>query len=180
MSTFPTQTDSMILNDKIADVFSYPGAEYKKTVAAFTQQLQSSSISSPDWDQFQAYIAQTDLNTIEELYTATFDMNPSSCLELGWHLYGEAYQRGEFMVHMRRELVSCSIPESVELPDHLNHVLKLLGNKVDDDTNEFVVEFIIPPIEKIYKSVKEENPFRSALDTLISILKQNYQIEENA
>src|SRR5215469_15396248 len=67
------------------------------------------------------------LEDVQVLYTATFDLNPVCSLELGWHLFGENYERGELMVKMRAELRRHSIEESGELPDHLTHALELLG-----------------------------------------------------
>ncbi len=40
----------------------------------------------------------------EELYTRTFDLNPVCALEIGWHLFGEDYERGAFLVRMRDQL----------------------------------------------------------------------------
>jgi len=34
----------------------------------------------------------------------TFDINPACALEVGWHLFGEDYMRGQFLVRMREEL----------------------------------------------------------------------------
>src|SRR6266568_3182701 len=55
----------------------------------------------------------------QELYVQTFEFNPACTLELGWHLFGENYERGEFLVRMREQLRRHGIAESNELPDHL-------------------------------------------------------------
>ena len=31
---------------------------------------------------------------LQELFTVTFDLNPVSSLEVGWHLHGDSYDRG--------------------------------------------------------------------------------------
>ena len=74
---------------------------------------------------FGAFVDQHELWEVEEAFTGTFDVNPPCALEVGWHLFGEEYARGLFLVRMREELRKYNLPESVELTDHLHHVLAL-------------------------------------------------------
>ena len=53
---------------------------------------------------FGAFIEQHDLWEVEEAFTQTFDVNPACALDIGWHLFGEEYARGMFLVRMREEL----------------------------------------------------------------------------
>ena len=88
--------------------------------------------------RFGAYVEKHDLSEVEEAFTRTFDINPMSALEVGWHLFGEEYARGMFLVRMREEMRKYAIPESVELPDHLSDVVKLIGAIVNAHKLKFV------------------------------------------
>ena len=76
----------------------------------------------------------------QELYVQTFEFNPACTLELGWHLFGENYERGEFLVRMRDLLRRHGIAESTELPDHLTHVLALVGRLDHEEAAELAAK----------------------------------------
>ena len=59
--------------------------------------------AAQDAAQFGEYAEQHTLAELEEVFTQTFDINPLSALEVGWHLFGEEYARGMFLVRMREE-----------------------------------------------------------------------------
>jgi len=67
------------------------------------------------------------LEALQELYTQTFDMNPASTLDVGWHLFGETYARGAFLVEIRQDFQEHGLEEGSELPDHLPQVLRLVA-----------------------------------------------------
>jgi nitrate reductase assembly molybdenum cofactor insertion protein NarJ len=77
---------------------------------------------------FGTFIEQHDLWEVEEAFTQTFDVNPACALDIGWHLFGEEYARGMFLVRMREELRKHGLVETTELPDHITHVLAIIGN----------------------------------------------------
>ena len=122
------------LFDLLARLLSYPGGEYAHAVRACQQLLgeqqpaQSSSLA-----RFAAYVQDTPVEELEELFTRTFDLNPVCCLEVGWQLYGEDYNRGSFMVKMRQLLRSHGVAETIELPDHLANLLPLLGRMESEE-----------------------------------------------
>lgn len=109
---------------------------------------------------------------LEELYTRTFDINPSASLEIGWHLYGEQYERGSFLVLMRQQLREYGVEEGSELPDHLTHVLRVLG-RMDDSTREAMLDSSLLRAFDIMlgKWGEEDNPYKRCLDALCSILR---------
>jgi len=86
---------------------------------------------------------------MQELYVQTFEFNPACTLEIGWHIFGENYERGEFLVRMREQLRRHGIAESPELPDHLCHILPLLDRLDAEEAADLVGQFVLPALAKI-------------------------------
>lgn len=127
-------------------------------------------------NKFFSGISSSSLTELEELYTRTFDINPIANLEIGWHLYGEQYERGEFLVMMRSVLREHAVEESSELPDHLTHILLALGRMKKEEADAFAMKYIAPSIGKIIEAFGEaENPYIHLLHAIKSFLEQQYQ-----
>ena len=90
---------------------------------------------------------------MQELYVQTFEFNPACTLEIGWHIFGENYERGEFLVRMREQLRRHGIAESSELPDHLCHILLLLDRLDPEEAADLVGQFVLPALAKIKDSL---------------------------
>ncbi len=112
---------------------------------------------------------------MEEEYIRAFDFNPDCALEIGWHLYGENYGRGDFLVKMRDLLKHCGIEESTELPDHLTYVLLALGRLEPHQAQEFAKLYVLPGLKKLVASMeKRETPYRIPLLLIQQVLQENY------
>lgn len=129
-----------------ARLFSYPADDCHELAAEVTE--------------FAAAIRGMSTGDLEELYTRTFDWSPDTSLEIGWHLYGENYERGEFLVEVRRLLRRYGVGESEGLPDHIVHVLGLLERMPDGEAREFAVQYLAPALRKIEAVLAgTENPY---------------------
>lgn len=104
------------------------------------------------------------LEDMQVLYTSTFDLNPLCSLEIGWHLFGENYERGEFLVKMRGELRRFGVAESTELPDHLTHALELLARMETPEATSFATACLFPALDKMRTEMAgKSNPFENVL-----------------
>jgi nitrate reductase delta subunit len=110
---------------------------------------------------------------MQELYVQTFEFNPACTLEIGWHLFGENYERGEFLVRMREELRRYGIAESSELPDHLTHLLVLIGRLEHREAAELAGQFLLPALAKIQDGLKN-NTYVSLIAAVRSKLEADY------
>lgn len=116
---------------------------------------------------FGAYVGQHDTWQLEEAFTGTFDVNPSCALEVGWHLFGEEYARGLFLVRMREELRKYELSESAELPDHITHALALVGAMPNDEAKRFVVACVLPAVKKMHLALFDtDSPYRHVVSCL--------------
>ena len=121
--------------------------------------------------EFGAFLEQNEHWQIEEAFANTFDLNPECALEVGWHLFGEEYSRGLFLVRMREELRKYGLDESVELPDHITHVLELIGAMPEDEATKFVTSCVLPSIKKLYQIFENnESPYRNVISCLALVL----------
>ncbi len=109
-------------------------------------------------DDFYAEVKHVSLDGLEELYTRTFDLNPVASLDLGWHLYGEQYERGRLLAELRGRQAKLGIDSGTELPDHLTVVLRMLRYL---DGNDPLRGQFAAAIAKIRATLDEQgNPYR--------------------
>jgi len=110
---------------------------------------------------------------MQELYVQTFEFNPGCTLEIGWHLFGENYERGEFLVRMREQLRRHRINESAELPDHLTLLLPLIASMSHDEAAQLVGEFILPALAKIRSGI-HDNAYESVIAGISERLEADF------
>ena len=130
----------------IAELLRYPDA----SVLAHAQSMPA----------FHAEIAHVSLEGMQELYTRTFDLNPVATLEVGWHLWGEHYERGRFLADLRGLQESLGIDAGTELPDHLTVLLPTIEATGDAELRAKAAR----AIDKILAPLEEHgNPYRHLL-----------------
>lgn len=129
--------------------------------------------------EFGQFVEQCGEFELEETYTRTFDVNPSCALEIGWHLFGEDYMRGQFLVRMRNELAKHEIQESSELPDHLTHALAVIAAMPEDEAKIFSHACVFPALHKMQAALdKAASPYRHVIRCLIMVLEGYYGASE--
>jgi nitrate reductase delta subunit len=112
---------------------------------------------------------------LQELYTRTFDLNPVCSPELGWHLFGERYERGLFLVKLRRLMRRVALAETTELPDHLAGVLELLPRLGDDEAADLAAACVLPAVAKMGVGLDgKDNPYQTLLDLAARLVEARY------
>lgn len=137
----------------LAPLFDYPDQAYAARVSA------CASAGAPAMQAFAERIAGLGVTRLQESFIETFDMNPAATLEIGWHIFGEQYERGDFLVMLRQRLRDANIAETTELPDHLLHVLPLVAAMDHEERAAFVDRYLAPALEKIATAVPQASPF---------------------
>jgi nitrate reductase delta subunit len=128
--------------DRFARLFTYPGENY-------VDRCREAGLN-----EVAERLAPLGPSGIQELFTATFDWSPSTSLDLSWHLYGEQYARGEFLVRVRQLLRDHNVSESAELPDHITHILALLGRMEPRAAAEFTRDYAAPAVAKLVAALE--------------------------
>ena len=150
----------------LTGLFEYPDDGYRARAEHC-----ASAIGSEELRAFARAIAELSTGELQELFIQSFDLNPASALEIGWHLFGEQYERGEFLVDLRGRLRAAGIAERGELPDHLLHVLPLMARLEAADAERFATRFLVPALEKIAAALPEGNPFRSLVNAVAGTVR---------
>lgn len=129
--------------------------------------------------EFTAAIGDRTQDEREELFTRTFDFSPGNALEIGWHLFGDDYNRGALLVRLRDELARHDIPESWELPDHLMYVLPLVDRMTAEDAWSFSRACVLPAVDIVVSSLAEkQNPYESLLRCVALLLDAEFGREQ--
>jgi len=124
---------------------------------------------------FGSFVEQHELHEVEETFTRIFDINPTCALEVGWHLFGEEYARGMFLVRMREELRKYDLSESVELPDHLCHVLAIVAAMPEEEATRFVKACVQPAVETMKDALEgKDTPYVHVVSCLAMVLRHTW------
>jgi nitrate reductase delta subunit len=166
--------------DLLAEMFEYPrrgdyGALLTRCIDALRHNYPAAIDSLAP---LRDHVATMSLEQVQELYTRTFDINPVCTLEIGWHIYGEDYARGALLVKMREQLREANLTESQELPDHLTHVLALLGRLAGDEADELASRYVLPSLDKMLKSASATvYPYLALIKTVRIVVQSDHDVE---
>ncbi len=166
-----TCTDTVTL-DAIADCLRYPHSQ-----SARQAQVAARGLAADHPQVAQAYreladwIDNTHPDQVEEAYTVLFDLKPQCTLDLGHHVYGEAYQRGALLAGLVHELNHLGIDMRDELPDYLPTVLQMVGRLPDTEERQIFIDRILAvAIGRMKKVLGEtKTPFAQALCALADV-----------
>ena len=163
-----------LMYDLLAKILSYPARDYLAIVREFQPMAQELFPEKPGLlDTFVYYVETTSGPEIEEYFTRSFDLSPVCCLEVGWHLFGENYERGEFLVRMREQLRRHGVSETSDLPDHLGRLLLLLARMERNEAAELAGQFVLPALGKI-KDAVGDNVYGALIAAIEARLETDY------
>jgi nitrate reductase molybdenum cofactor assembly chaperone NarJ/NarW len=124
------------------------------------------------FDKFIAMIKLLSLTEQEELYTRTLDLSPLTAPYVGYQIWGESYQRGEFMANLNQEMKTYEIDLEGELPDHLGPVLLYL-DAASAPLPELlaVLEKSVLSMHKALKKNEADNPYLRLFTAIAQVCK---------
>ena len=154
-----------IIFEHLAGLYEYPGAGYADRVGACRLALTGNHPESGKaLKGFEDHCSGLNPGQLEEMFTRTFDFDPKRALEVGWHIFGEEYARGALLVRLRQKLRENDIEESAELPDHMTHVLVLLGRLEGDSADQLAGLYVLPALDLLLVAVADtECPYEPLL-----------------
>lgn len=155
-----------------AGLLHYPLPADAERLGARIQLIRGSAPEvGEELDALESYFASHRESELEEVFTRTFDSNAERALEVGWHLHGENYARGVFMVRMRKLLRDAGVEESSELPDHLSHVLLVMAHSDSSVSQALASGVVTPALNKIIEGFGDSgNPYLGVITGLLRYL----------
>jgi nitrate reductase delta subunit len=162
-----------------AALFTYPSPELYGEIRECYRQLMADYPEAAELiNQFQIVANSTSGSRLEEIYTSTFDVNPVCFPYPGFQLFGENFNRADFMVKLQQKYMEYGFtPPPNELADHLSVMLNFLST-VDSDAviaRELVEDCLLPALEKMTAGFKEDNPYGVVVRSLLSFLQNSPQ-----
>jgi nitrate reductase delta subunit len=150
--------------DRLSDALSYPTDGYQDTITACVEAVRSTTPKAvDDIECFERAGASMTLAALQELYATTFDFNPQCSLDAGWHIFGETHDRGPFLASLRVAMREAGIAETAELPDHVTHLLRLIGRSTPVRAAEYAALMVLA-LDRIIKVLESDhNPYASLL-----------------
>lgn len=168
-----TTTPSSVLME-VAALLEYPKGDLASSIA---RARKSAAAESPETaaalESFAGFAQDRSQAELEEAFVQTFDLNPSCALEIGWHLYGEDYKRGAFLVEMRGLMRRLAIAEDTELPDHLRHVMEVLARLDPTEGRELANDKVLPALAKMRLASKGA-PYDAVLRAVESLVETRF------
>ena len=189
-----TTNDSRVL-ELFAELLEYPRPGVAQTARECRTLIASESAEAAALlGEFAAFAERTPHNTVEEIFTATFDLNATCHPYVGYHMFGEAYKRSALMLELQDRFREHGFDPGVELPDHIAVLLRFMALCPDTElTNEIARDALVPTLEPMTAAPEaepveegEEAPevfdmgddYRRVLHALRLILQARYGMPE--
>lgn len=165
-----------ILLKSFVELLSYPTEQLLPHVGGLIDELMAHLPESrADLEPMREFVKERPPSDVEELFVRTFENNKDRALELGWHLHGENYARGVFMARMRGLLRDHEVAESVQLPDHVTHVLAVMAAAPEGLGRALASSVALPALERIEGGFSAEgNPYRGVVSALRRFIQQHF------
>ncbi|MGC8856453.1 MAG: nitrate reductase molybdenum cofactor assembly chaperone [Anaerolineae bacterium] len=155
----------------LAEAFCYPRPGLLELLeAGLAESAQSPARSG--LAAFVKKIGALSLAEWEELATRTLDLSPAAAPYVGFQIWGESYQRGEFMAKLNRAMTELKVDLEGELPDHLVPVLRYLA--VAERPLPELLEHFAPAVERMIAVLREkdkDNPYIKLFEAAKSTAK---------
>lgn len=119
------------------------------------------------------------LDQVQEGYVRTFEMAPDHTLEVGFHLFGESYKRGEFLANLREEEARFDIGQEKQLPDYLPVLLRLIVRLDDDELRrDLLGACVLPAVEKLLATLAtKQGPYGALMTCVAGALERRLRLE---
>ena len=166
--------------ESLASLLDYPGADWCSSIETCGELVSGETPEIANaFTAFREKVLTLSVSDLQELYTRTFDLNPVCALEIGYHLFGENYKRGQFLAGLRQTETPFDLGQEHQLPDYLPVLMRLLTKLEDDELRPSLIgECLIPAIEKMLAALKDsENPYRYLLETVQATLRSEVGID---
>lgn len=162
----PASVERAIQAD-FAELFSYPRSDVAR-LARHCLELLGPGPAASALEDFAAWAARVDPGEIEEVYSATFDLEPTCAPYVGWQLCPEPERRNLFLGELSALYSREGFRPREELGDHVSEVLRFLAVARDEEARAtLLTEGLAPAAERMASSFEPaSNPYHRLIDAL--------------
>jgi nitrate reductase delta subunit len=173
----------MSLYQRLAEVIDCPDPDLSQRVdecIALSAPIENGAVPGL-LKEFRAFLGKMPLDTIKELYTRTFDLEPVCYPYVGYQLFGDGNHRGMFLAGLIEYYQIYDFSSGKELPDRLSVMLRFLARDDDKEEREELLSFcILPALRKLVQRFSEEgNPYRDLLKAILLLLGEGDEAMTN-
>lgn len=157
--------------DRLAAAVDYPEPGFAGTLRACGDALADTSPeAAASVRAFREAVCDLPLERAQELYIESFDFDPQCSLDLGWHVFGDSYERGEMLAALRGDLDRAGVRQTAELPDHLTHLLMLLARE-DRARGVELAALMLPAVGRVEEALRRrQSPYAHLLRAVQAVL----------
>jgi len=155
-----------------AELLAYPGGDVTAAARRCRALLADDHPAADPLARFLARAERGPPGELEEIYTATFDLQPACAPYLGTHLCGETPKRTAFLSQLAGVYAASGFRPRGELADHLSEVLAFLAESPDEVERDVLLrDGLVPALERMVATLRDrENPYRDLLAALLAFL----------
>lgn len=167
--------------EQLAAILEYPENDVQTSIAECLSLLRSHYPEAKSYmEDFSNYSGSVNLTSLQELYSATFDLNAVCTLNIGFHIFGESYKRGTFLVGIQKMLLEHGLKPDRELPDYLPSILKLLVLLPKNDEYDSLIKLIVvPALAKMKKTFSgKSNCYGMLIRAIDIVIRQDHNLSE--
>lgn len=165
--------DNRELLGLLAELLEYPGAGLPVKARQCEELLATARPEAAEaMADFAAFVEGEAAGRLEEIYTATFDLNPQCYPYAGYQLFGEDPKRTELMIRLQQGFCASGYSIGAELPDYVPVLLRFLSTAADEEMAAELREVVLAPsLAKMARTLEEkQNPYAKAVAAALSIL----------
>lgn len=108
---------------------------------------------------------------LQEGYTAAFDMNPATTMNLTYHIYGDNEKRADMLAHLQQSYQDASYERTTgELPDYLPMMLEFLSVCPDTGNTRLIWECLRGLEDFVDRLQQTAPPYAALLQPLVSVV----------
>jgi nitrate reductase molybdenum cofactor assembly chaperone NarJ/NarW len=163
----PATIERAILSD-FAELFSYPSGDVAGIARHCVALLGSRGFAASALRDFADWAGSVDAGEMEEVYSATFDLEPACAPYVGWQLCPDPERRNLFLSGLAEVYSREGFGPREELGDHVAEVLRFLAMARDEQARLTLLrEGLAPAAARMASSFDaRSNPYRWLLAAL--------------
>jgi nitrate reductase delta subunit len=157
----------------LAELLRYPEAGLVAALDRAGTLVAPATAGAEPLARFAAEARRTRLEIMQELYTATFDLQPACAPYVGHQLLGEGPQRGPLLAKLAELHAADGYRPHQELGDHVAEVLAFLAvSRPGPARDDLLRDGLLPAVDRMIAALEEAgNPYRDLLRATLELLR---------